>query len=247
MRRAGLSAVPAPPYKSRMSPIVRDSMLIIFDCDGVLIDSEIVAARLEAEAITELGLPMTAETICARFAGTTTKEVWQTLERELGRPLPPGFFESHLAHVREVFARELEPIPGARAAVEALGLPSCVASSTRLPALIDNMATCGLVDLFDGRIYSASQVKRAKPAPDVFLFAASQMGADPADCLVIEDSVAGVTAARRAGMTVVGFVGGSHVTPGHADRLRAAGASTIFAHMRDLATVVADHRDARAA
>ena len=221
-------------------------MLIIFDCDGVLIDSEIVAARLEAEAITDLGLPMTAETICARFAGTTTKEVWQTLERELGRPLPAGFFEAHLAHVREVFSRDLEAIPGARAAVEALDLPYCVASSTQLPALITNLGTTGLVDLFAGHVFSASQVKRPKPAPDVFLFAASQMGADPADCVVIEDSVAGVTAARRAGMAVIGFTGGSHVTEGHDDRLRAAGAHEIFARMDDFAAVLAAERTSRA-
>ncbi len=216
-------------------------MLIIFDCDGVLIDSEIVAARLEAEAATALGLPITAETICRRFAGTTTREVWQTLERELGRPLPEGFFEAHLDHVRDVFSRELEPIHGARAAVErvaAAGIPYCVASSTRLPSLLTNLATSGLADLFEGRVHSASQVKRAKPAPDVFMFAASQMGADPADCLVIEDSVAGVTAARRAGMTVVGFLGGGHVTEGHGERLTAAGAVELFDRMDDLGRVI---------
>lgn len=222
-------------------------MLVIFDCDGVLIDSEIVAARLEAEAITELGLPMTALEICARFAGVTTREVWQTLERELGHPLPAGFFEAHIAHVRDVFSRDLEAIPGARTAVERLDLPCCVASSTRLPALVDNLGTTGLVDLFAGRIFSASQVKRSKPAPDVFLFAASQMGADPADCLVIEDSVAGVTAARRAGMTVVGFLGGSHVTPGLGDRLRAAGACALFARMDALAATIAAHHPRAAA
>lgn len=225
-------------------------MLIIFDCDGVLIDSEIVAARLEAEAITELGLPMTAEDICTRFAGTTTREVWATLERELGRPLPHGFFEHHLAHVRDVFSRELEAIPGARAAVERVagtGVPYCVASSTHLPSLLNNLGTAGLVDLFDGNVFSASQVKRAKPAPDVFLFAASQMGADPADCLVVEDSVAGVTAATRAGMPVVGFTGGSHVSAGHDERLTAAGARTIFGHMAELETVLAAHGFARAA
>ena len=225
-------------------------MLIIFDCDGVLIDSEIVAARLEAEAITELGLPTTAEEICRRFAGTTTREVWATLERELGRPLPDGFFEAHLAHVRDVFSRELEPIAGARAAVETVavaGVPFCVASSTQLPSLITNLGTAGLVDLFDGHVYSASQVKRAKPAPDVFLFAASQMGADPADCVVVEDSVAGVTAARRAGMPVVGFVGGSHVTAGHDERLKAAGARAIFSTMRDLDAVLTSMRAAKAA
>lgn len=216
-------------------------MLIIFDCDGVLIDSEIVAARLEAEAATALGLPITAEDICRRFAGTTTREVWETLERELGRPLPEGFFEDHLEHVREVFSRELEPIRGARAALErvaAKGIPFCVASSTRLPSLLTNLATAGLSDLVDGRVYSASQVKRAKPAPDVFLFAASQMGADPADCLVIEDSVAGVTAARRAGMRVAGFLGGSHVTEGHDERLTAAGAQRLFSRMEELDGVI---------
>ena len=224
-------------------------MLVIFDCDGVLVDSEIVAARLEAEAITELGLPMTAETICRRFAGTTTREVWQTLERELGRPLPVGFFEAHLEHVRDVFARELEAIPGARTALERIGadgIPYCVASSTRLPSLLTNLATAGLADLVDGHVFSASQVKRAKPAPDVFLFAASQMGADPADCVVIEDSVAGVTAARRARMRVIGFIGGGHVGEGHDDRLRAAGAHEIFARMDDFAAVLAAERTSRA-
>lgn len=216
-------------------------MLIIFDCDGVLIDSEIVAARLEAEAATALGLPITAEEICRRFAGTTTREVWQTLERELGRPLPEGFFEAHLEHVRDVFSRDLEPIRGARAALErvaAAAIPFCVASSTRLPSLLTNLATAGLADLVDGRVYSASQVKRAKPAPDVFMFAASQMGADPADCLVIEDSVAGVTAARRAGMRVAGFLGGSHVTEGHDERLNAAGAMVLFRRMEELDGVI---------
>jgi HAD superfamily hydrolase (TIGR01509 family) len=225
-------------------------MLIIFDCDGVLIDSEIVAARLEAEAITELGLPTTAEEICRRFAGTTTREVWATLERELGRPLPHGFFEAHLAHVRDVFSRDLEAIAGARAAVAAVaatGSPYCVASSTQLASLITNLGTAGLADLFDGNVFSASQVKRAKPAPDVFLFAASQMGADPADCVVVEDSVAGVTAARRAGMPVVGFLGGSHVTAGHDERLRAAGARAIFSQMSELAAVLAAQRATRAA
>ena len=222
-------------------------MLIIFDCDGVLIDSEIVAARLEAEAITELGLPMSAMEICRRFAGTTTREVWAPLERELGRPLPPGFFEAHLVHVREVFGRELEAIPGARDVLAGLEVPFCVASSTQLPSLLTNLGTAGLADLVDGHVYSASQVKRAKPAPDVFLFAASQMGADPADCLVIEDSVAGVTAARRAGMAVVGFTGGSHVTEGHEARLRTAGAREIVRHMRDLPALIASEQNRRAA
>ena len=102
--------------------------------------------------------------ICRRFAGTTTREVWATLERELGHPLPDGFFERHIAHVRDVFSRDLEAIPGARAAVEALDLPYCVASSTHLGPLITNIATAGLADLFDGNVFSASQVKRPKPA-----------------------------------------------------------------------------------
>lgn len=222
-------------------------MLLIFDCDGVLIDSEIVAARLEAEAITALGLPKTTEEICRRFAGTTTREVWSTLERELGRPLPPGFLEAHMAEVRAVFARELEPIAGVRDLLGGLDAPFCVASSTQLPALVTNLGTAGLADLVDGRVFSASQVKRPKPAPDVFLYAASQMGADPADCLVVEDSVAGVTAARRAGMAVVGFLGGSHVGEGHEARLRAAGVGTIVRHMRDMPALIAEERSRRVA
>jgi len=222
-------------------------MLIIFDCDGVLIDSEIVAARLEAEAITALGLPMTAQEICTRFAGTTTREVWATLERELGRPLPAGFFETHLAHVRDVFSREIEAIPGVHTVIERLEVPYCVASSTQLPSLITNLGTAGLAHLFDGHLYSASQVKRPKPAPDVFLFAASQMGSDPADCLVIEDSLAGVTAARRAGMPVIGFTGGSHVGPGHAERLIEVGAASTFDSMTDLPAILAARGFRRAA
>ncbi|MBV5266531.1 HAD family hydrolase [Pinisolibacter aquiterrae] len=222
-------------------------MLIIFDCDGVLIDSEIVAARLEAEAITALGLPMTAQEICTRFAGTTTREVWATLERELGRPLPAGFFETHLAHVRDVFSREIEAIPGVHTVIERLEVPYCVASSTQLPSLITNLGTAGLAHLFDGHLYSASQVKRPKPAPDVFLFAASQMGSDPADCLVIEDSLAGVTAARRAGMPVIGFTGGSHVGPGHAERLIEVGAASTFERMTDLPAILAARGFRRAA
>lgn len=214
-------------------------MLVIFDCDGVLIDSEILVARAEAAAITSLGLPTTAEEICRRFTGVTTREVWATLERELGRPLPRGFFEAHQADVRDLFARELQAIAGVREAVTTLGLPYCVASSTHMPALVTNLGTVGLVDLFAPFIFSASQVKRPKPAPDVFLYAASQMGADPADCLAIEDSALGVSAARRAGMRVIGFLGGAHVGPGHGDRLTAAGAEVLFSAMSDLSTVIA--------
>ncbi|TBW34950.1 HAD family hydrolase [Siculibacillus lacustris] len=222
-------------------------MLVIFDCDGVLVDSEILAARAEAEAISALGLAISTQEVCRRFAGMTTREVWETLERELGRPLPPGFLEAHTVQVRELFARELQPIAGVRAAVSSLEHPYCVASSTQMPSLVTNLGTAGLVDLFAPFIFSASQVKRPKPAPDVFLFAASQMGVDPADCLVVEDSPTGVAAARRAGMRVVGFTGGAHVTAGQGERLRAAGASALFSTMRDLADVVGRHAPAKVA
>jgi HAD superfamily hydrolase (TIGR01509 family) len=216
-----------------------ESMLIIFDCDGVLIDSEILAARAEAEAITALGLPTTAEELCRRFAGAPTREVWVTLEAELGRPLPTGFMEHHLAEVRALFARELQPIAGVREAVAGLTVPYCVASSTRLPSLVANLGTAGLIDLFAPAVFSASQVKRPKPAPDVYLYAASQMGADPTDCLVVEDSVFGVEAARRAGMRVIGFLGGAHVGPGLGERLLAAGAERLLTTMRGLSASIA--------
>jgi HAD superfamily hydrolase (TIGR01509 family) len=206
-------------------------MLVIFDCDGVLIDSEAIYCSVDAAALTDLGHPTTPGDIARRFTGVPHHVAWSTLATELGFEQPPDLLDRIRAECLRRFDTELVAITDAAEAlrtVVALGHATCVASSTSLAGLRRNLERTGLLELLDPHVFSASQVKRGKPAPDVFLYAASQMGADPADCLVIEDSVAGTTAARRAGMDVVGFTGGSHVDDELADRLQAAGARRIF-------------------
>lgn len=220
-------------------------MLMIFDCDGVLIDSEVIATRVEAEMITALGRPMTPEEVAARYCGMPYPDMMADLERLLGA-LPATFGDDLRAEVHRRLVDELVPIDGIEAALDGLrplGFEgrACVASSTGLPHLRHNLDLVGLLPRFDPAVFSASQVRRGKPAPDVFLYAASQMGADPADCLVVEDSVPGVEAARRAGMRVVGFVGGGHAAPELAGRLLTAGAETVFDHMERLAETIERH------
>jgi HAD superfamily hydrolase (TIGR01509 family) len=208
--------------------------LVIFDCDGVLVDSEVISCRAHAETLTRHGYPITADQVLRRFLGVSDREARLTIENETGRRLP----EIKAAALR-FYADELEPIAYAAEAIEAIGLPRCVASSGT-PEKIHHGLTCaGLYDRLAPNIFSATQVKRGKPAPDLFLFAAGRMEVPPARCLVIEDSVAGVTGARAAGMTVLGFHGGSHCGAGHAETLRAAGAARTFHDMRQLPMLVA--------
>ena len=214
------------------------AMLVIFDCDGVLVDSEVLYCAIDAAVLADLGVAMAPAELARRFSGIPHRDVWAVLAADHDLRLPDRHFERIQAECRRRFATELAAVPGAADTVRSLpplGHAACVASSTALPSLRRNLETAGLLDLFGDRVFSASQVKRGKPAPDVFLYAASQMGVDPADCLVVEDSVAGTTAARRAGMPVVGFVGGGHADPDLGDRLRAAGARGVHATMADLA------------
>jgi beta-phosphoglucomutase-like phosphatase (HAD superfamily) len=208
--------------------------LIIFDCDGVLVDSEVISCRAHAETLTRHGYPITADQVLDRFLGVSEREARLMIETETGRKLP-GDFESQVNQVTlQSYADDLRAISHVGDAIAAIGVPKCVASSGT-PDKIQRGLTCtGLYHQFAPHIFSASQVKRGKPAPDLFLFAATQMQASPARCLVIEDSVPGVTGALAAGMTVLGFHGGSHCRPGHAEMLRAAGAAVTFDDMRQL-------------
>ncbi len=213
--------------------------LIIYDCDGTLVDSERLVAKVCLEEIHRLGLThWTMDRYVHEFVGMPGHVGWGTVFRELGRPVEPGFNDDVDARIIAQFATDLEVLPGVRETVTALDQPRCVASSTRLDHLRERIRQMGLDDLFGDSVFSASQVRRAKPAPDVFLFAASQMGHDPGDCLVVEDSVPGVLAARRAGMTVVGFTGAAHDAAGMRDRLAAAGAATVIHAMAELPPVV---------
>jgi HAD superfamily hydrolase (TIGR01509 family) len=213
--------------------------LLIFDCDGVLIDSELIGCRVEAEALTGAGLRITLEEILERFTGITSKETFRTLEEEQGRRLPAGFAQRVGAAIRTAFERELRAIAGIHAALERIEVPVCVASSSSPARLEHSLRVTRLFERFTPRIFSTTAVGRGKPAPDLFLYAADRMATAPARCLVIEDSIPGVQAGVAAGMRVLGFAGGSHCAPDHALRLRDAGAARTFADMTLLPCLLA--------
>jgi len=209
--------------------------LIIFDCDGVLVDSEIVSFEIEAEALTEAGISVTPRHLLSRFLGTSSASMFATLEREHGIALPEDFASGIARRIFDVFDARLQPIPGIADLLSRLSDRKCVASSSDPPRIRHSLSLAGILHHFEPHIFSATQVRRGKPAPDLFLFAAEQMATPPERCLVIEDSVAGVTAAHAAGMAVLGFTGGSHCLDGHDDKLRAAGAAEVFGSMAKLA------------
>ena len=217
-------------------------MLLIFDCDGVLVDSEVLACRLDAEILTRLGFPYSTEEILTQFVGVSLKDMIARIEAEHGRSLPVDFGERLNQTLFARFEEELQPVPGVRDAILSLPYRRCVASSSTPDRIALSLRVTGLADLFT-QVFSATEVRHGKPAPDLFLHAASQMGASPESCLVIEDSAAGVRAACAAGMRVIGFTGGGHCGPEHAEKLRAAGAPLILERMEDLPETVRRHAE----
>jgi HAD superfamily hydrolase (TIGR01509 family) len=213
--------------------------LVIFDCDGVLVDSEVIACRVDAECLTEAGFPTTAAYIQEHFVGVSSRTMFEQLEKTHGRPLPGNFPAVLRERLHAAFDRELEPIAGVADLLPALGIKTCVASSSQPERLRHTLGLTGLWAHFDPHVFSATMVANGKPAPDLFLYAAERMGAAPDDCVVVEDSAAGVTAGVAAGMRVLGFAGGSHCGAAHADRLRAAGAHAVFDDMRRLPGMLA--------
>jgi HAD superfamily hydrolase (TIGR01509 family) len=209
--------------------------LIIFDCDGVLVDSEVISCRAHAETLTRHGYPITADQVLDRFLGVSDREARLAIESELGRNLPDDFEALIKQAALSRYETDLHAIPYIHDAIAAIDLPKCVASSGTPDKIRHGLTCAGLYDVLAPYIFSATQVKRGKPAPDLFLFAAEQMKVVPAGCLVIEDSVPGITGAVAAGMKVFGFYGGSHCRPGYAETLRAAGAAATFDDMRELA------------
>jgi HAD superfamily hydrolase (TIGR01509 family) len=207
--------------------------LIIFDCDGVLVDSELLSCRCLSEVLAEYGLELNVEQALNLFLGRSTAAIGQYY-RERGQILPDDFLPRLKARVLETFAGTLQPIRGVDVVLSELKTPRCVASSSDIDRVSLSLNVTGLALHFDSRLYTAQMVKHGKPAPDLFLYAAEKMKADPKRALVIEDSVSGVLAAKAAGMTVWGFIGGSHYhgRDGHAI-LTAAGADRVFARMSD--------------
>jgi HAD superfamily hydrolase (TIGR01509 family) len=207
--------------------------LIIFDCDGVLVDSELLSCRCLSEVLSEFGFELSPERALELFLGRSTAAIEQHY-RELGQSVPDTFLPQLKSRVLTTFEASLQPIPDIGAVISDLRGPFCVASSSDIDRVSLSLRVTGLAPRFDGRLYTAQMVRHGKPAPDLFLYAAEKMQAAPARTLVIEDSVSGVQAAKAAGMTVWGFVGGSHykARDGRAI-LSAAGADRVFARMTD--------------
>jgi HAD superfamily hydrolase (TIGR01509 family) len=203
--------------------------LVIFDCDGVLVDSERLAIKVDVAVLAGLGWVMTEADAVERFVGLSMAQIRHQVESHIGRALPVNWEEEFYERLREAFVSELTPVQGIVEALDAIRYRTCVASSGTHEKIRFSLALTGLYDRFAGRIFSAADVPRGKPAPDLFLHAAERMDADPCQCVVIEDSVPGVVAALAAGMRVLGYGGG--VTP--AEKLERSGA-VVFDDMRDL-------------
>ena len=199
-----MSAPPVPPLGTRFD-------LVIFDCDGVLIDSEIISARMLIAELAKLRVRIDLDYVSRHFLGRSYPTVMATIRREFGLDLPEDFEAKYRAALLAAFETELRIMPHVRAAIDGLALPHCVATSSSPARAAKSLALAGLGDLVGPRLFTASMVAQGKPAPDLFLHAAARCGADPARCLVIEDSLTGIRAGLAAGMTVWRFTGGSHM------------------------------------
>ncbi len=215
-------------------------MLIIFDCDGVLIDSEILAARVDCEILAGLGYETTPEELAHRFAGFTTERIFKSIGEEIGRPIPEDVIRRAERETDRRLAEQVDPIEGVHQMLDSFDDPRCICSNSRGERLKLSLSKAGLWDRFRPYVFSARDVGegRGKPAPDVFLHAAKVFETNPAEAIVVEDSVAGVTGAVAAGMRVIGFTGASHSWPGHGDALTDAGALTVVRRLTDIPATV---------
>ena len=217
---------------------------VIFDCDGVLVDSEVLALEVELAILAEQGLQFEREDYVTRFMGLSTSAFHDEIDREsqtrIGRPISEVIRTDLATRLRQTMIARLTEIPGAGAAVAGTALLKAVASSSTREGLERKLRQVGLWDHFEPHVYSADHVANAKPAPDLFLHAAQALGVSPNECLVLEDSVNGVIAARRAGMLVWGFLGGGHAHDGLRTKLTEAGAERITRDWADVARQLQD-------
>ncbi|WP_313193608.1 HAD family hydrolase [Shinella zoogloeoides] len=218
--------------------------LVIFDCDGVLVDSEPISITVLVEALAAAGVAMSEAEAHERFLGRSLKSMSEILHDEYGLAIDAAFLEAMRKVLYERFRSELQPIPGVAETVDALGVAHCVASSSQPERIRLSLSVTGLIGRFEPNIFSASMVVHGKPAPDLFLHASAEMGVDPARCVVVEDSPAGIMAAKAAGMRVVAFTGGSHArTPRHRDALLDLRPDALFDDMRELLQFVREEED----
>lgn len=215
--------------------------LVIFDCDGVLVDSEILAARVEAQLLSEAGFEISAEELAETYAGLTFKDILLRVETSAGIPLQASLIDKAEKLIDRRLKQDVRAIEGVHEAIAQLTVPRCICSNSRADRIEFMLEKTRLLPLFAGRIFSALDTPsgKTKPAPDVFVHAAQALGADPARTFVIEDSVHGINGAQAAGMRVIGFTGASHSYPGHADALTEAGAETVIRRWSELKSVLA--------
>lgn len=208
--------------------------LVIFDCDGVVVDSERISHDVFGAFMRSLGANLSEEEMHERFLGRRLAECLAVVEELTGRPVPPGALERYIVERDRVLREQVVPIDGVREVLEGLTIPYCLASSGGHDKMRITLGATNLLPFFEGRIFSANDVPCGKPAPDIFLLAAERMGVAPVRSVVIEDSVNGVLAGCAAGMTVLGFAG---LTP--VAKLVEAGAAETFTHMRELSALLA--------
>lgn len=214
--------------------------LVIFDCDGVLVDSEILASTVEADEITRAGYAISVEEMITEFAGMPSVDMHRIIENRMGTGFRPDFLNRVEARIRELYLSDLIAIEGMRELIDTLQVACCVASSSRPNPLGLALSKTGLFECFYPHIFSTCLVTRGKPAPDIFLYASEQMNARADRCVVVEDSAAGISAAKAAGMTAFGFVGGSHCLQHDTQRLKSAGADHVFDRCEDLGKALKD-------
>jgi HAD superfamily hydrolase (TIGR01509 family) len=216
--------------------------VVIFDCNGVLVDSEALVTQVLSDEFRRAGFALTPEIISRFFTGRRLADVSQDVERAAGRPLPADFASKVGQAVLDRFRTDLRPTPHVAQALSWVRGRKCVASSSSLHRIRATLEATGLIKFFDPYLFSAAQVGRGKPAPDLFLHVAKRMLVVPQDCIVVEDSAVGVTAAIAAGMRAIGFVGGSHASSRLGEHLMSLGASAIVSDMRALKSTIIDLR-----
>jgi HAD superfamily hydrolase (TIGR01509 family) len=207
----------------------RKFALVIFDCDGVLVDSELITNRIFVRMLNELGIPVSLEDMFEQFVGRSMPQCLELIVRMLGRNVPPNFVEDYAARTAAALKSEVKAVAGIEAVLDAIDLPYCVASSGTHEKMRITLGTTGLLTRFENKIFSVTEVARSKPFPDVFLHAAASFGVPASACAVIEDTPTGVAAGVAAGMTVLGYCA---LTPRR--RLLEAGAHGAFDSMHDL-------------
>jgi len=208
--------------------------LLILDCDGVVVDSEPITTRVLAEMLNDLGVAIEAEEVALKFTGHTFARTLELVAELLGKPLPQDFVPNYRDRTFAALEAELKPVRGIEAVLDQIIIPYCIASNGPHEKMRMTLGITSLLSRFEGRMFSAADVPRGKPFPDLFLFAARHYAVQPSACLVVEDSASGVAAALAAGMHVCGF---ANDTSG--SRLLAAGAHRVFRQMSDLLSLVA--------